>query len=216
MKRVSNTRAKKDIHSILKILILEYPDAKCGLTYKTPFELLIATILSAQTTDIKVNKVTSKLFSKYKSVYDIATLSSDELEDMIKELGLYRNKTKSILETVKRLIDEHDGEVPKNRKDLQNLAGVGRKTANVILSTAFDIPALAVDTHVFRVTRRLGLTDGSTPIKVEEDLMEQIPKSSWTLAHHLFIYHGRSKCLARNPKCEHCPLSHCCNYYNNL
>jgi len=193
---------------ILETLAAHYPDAKCALNHSNAFELLIATILSAQCTDERVNQVTERLFKKYNTPEAFARLSPPELELEIKELGLFRNKAKNIIAMCRQLLAEHDGDVPRDRESLERLPGVGRKTANVVLSNAFGVPAIAVDTHVFRVARRLGLAsdDATTPLAVEQQLMENIPRELWSQAHHWLIHHGRRICEARKPKCGICPL----------
>lgn len=192
---------------ILEILARTYPDAKCELNHSSPFELLVATILSAQCTDKRVNMVTERLFSKYNTPEDFAQLTQEELEEEIKELGLFRSKARSIIAMSRQLLEDFDGEVPQERRSLESLPGVGRKTANVVLSNAFGIPAIAVDTHVFRVARRLGLAKGATtPLATEEQLMQNIPREQWSAAHHWLIHHGRRICEARRPRCEVCPL----------
>lgn len=200
-------RTEERRRRILELLQFHYPDAKCELNHSTPFELLVATILSAQSTDVRVNMVTERLFAKYNTPEDFAALSNETLEEEIKEIGLYRNKAKHIIQMSRQLIDEYDGEVPQEREALEKLPGVGRKTANVVISTAFGVPAIAVDTHVFRVANRLGLVyRAKTPLETERQLMKNIPKSLWSPAHHWLIHHGRRVCHARNPQCEHCPL----------
>jgi len=192
---------------ILDALEEHYPDAKCALIHSNPFELLVATILSAQCTDERVNLVTARLFQKYKTPQDFARLTPKELEEEIKELGLFRNKAKNIVAMSQKLLLEYGGDVPKDRESLESLPGVGRKTANVVLSNAFDIPAIAVDTHVFRVANRLGLVSRApNPLAVERQLMKNIPKDRWSQAHHWLIHHGRQVCEARKPKCDVCPL----------
>ncbi|SKA84102.1 DNA-(apurinic or apyrimidinic site) lyase /endonuclease III [Clostridium sp. USBA 49] len=206
---------KDNVKEILDILEETYPDAKCELVHKNPFELLIATVLSAQTTDKKVNEVTKKMFNKYKTPYDFIKLKQEELEKEIKEIGLYKNKSKNIIGLSNMLINEFNGEVPKTKEELIKLPGVGRKTANVVLSNAFNVPAIAVDTHVFRVSNRIGIAESEDVIKTEEQLMENIPKERWSKAHHLLIFHGRRICTARNPKCEKCTIASYCKYYSN-
>lgn len=203
------------VSKILDVLSETYPDAECELDYSSSFELLVATILSAQTTDKKVNKVTEKLFKEYKTPQDFLTLTQSELENYIREIGLYRNKAKNILEMCKQLLDRHNGEVPSDMGDLTNLSGVGRKTANVVLSNAFGIPAIAVDTHVFRVANRIGLANGKNVEETETQLMNNICRNRWSEAHHLLIWHGRRMCDSRKPKCEICPLVQVCNFVNN-
>jgi len=206
---------KDNVKEILDILEETYPDAKCELVHKNPFELLIATVLSAQTTDKKVNEVTKKMFNKYKTPYDFIKLKQEELEKEIKEIGLYKNKSKNIIGLSNMLINEFNGEVPKTKEELIKLPGVGRKTANVVLSNAFNVPAIAVDTHVFRVSNRIGIAESEDVIKTEEQLMENIPKERWSKTHHLLIFHGRRICTARNPKCEKCTIASYCKYYSN-
>lgn len=203
----------KNINKILDILEETYPDAKCELDYTTPFELLIATILSAQCTDVRVNKVTSELFKEYNTPYDFAKLSESEISNYIKSCGLYKSKAQKIKQTSEQICREHDGQVPDTMEELTKLPGVGRKTANVVLSNAFNQDAIAVDTHVFRVTNRIGIVKTETPEKTEFELMKAIPKKRWSHAHHLFIFHGRRICKARKPECNNCPIKNNCNYY---
>ncbi len=197
---------------ILEILHSLYPDAHCELNFSTPFQLLIATILSAQTTDIKVNEVTRTLFAKYPTAHDYLTLSQEELEAEIRTIGLYKSKSKHILATCHILVEKYNGEVPKTREELEALPGVGRKTANVVLSNAFGIPAIAVDTHVFRVGNRLRLAKSDHVLETEEQLMKRIPKKLWSDAHHWLIWHGRRVCHARSPKCTNCELLPYCRF----
>ncbi|CDX01971.1 Endonuclease III [bioreactor metagenome] len=199
-----------NVNSILSILAATYPEAHCELNFSTPFELLIATMLSAQATDKKVNQVTARLFRDYKTPEQFLTMSLAEMEQAIKELGLYHNKAKNILATCHILVANYGGEVPGSMEALTQLPGVGRKTANVVLSNAFHIPAMAVDTHVLRVSNRLGLASGTNPDLIEKQLMSCIPRSQWIQAHHWLIWHGRRICAARNPKCPECPLSPLC------
>ena len=199
---------------ILKTLEETYPDAKPGLEFKNPFELLIATILSAQCTDRQVNKCTPALFAAYPNASAMAQAEPAELSQYIKSCGFYNNKTKNILAACKEIVEKYGGEVPSEREALQSLPGVGRKTANVVLSNAFGIPAIAVDTHVFRVSNRLGLADAKNVEKTEMQLMENIPEEKWSQAHHWLIWHGRKVCKARNPECEICTLSKLCRYHN--
>lgn len=190
-----------------------YPDAHCELNHISAFELLVATILSAQATDKKVNQVTEKLFQKYHTPESFITLSQENLEQEIKEIGLYHSKAKNILSMCNSLLERFDGQVPSNMEDLISLAGVGRKTANVVLSNAFDVPAIAVDTHVNRVSNRIGLASSEDVLKVEKQLMEAIPQDRWSKSHHLLIFHGRRTCKAKNPNCANCGISDLCNYY---
>lgn len=197
---------------ILEGLQSLYPDAHCELNFETPFQLLIATILSAQCTDAKVNQVTRDLFRKYPTPADFLTLSQEELEQEIKSIGLYKSKSKNILETCRILCEKYNGEVPQTREELEALPGVGRKTANVVLSNAFGIPAIAVDTHVFRVSNRLGLAESDQVYETEQQLMKRIPKKQWSDAHHWLIWHGRRICHARSPRCSECILRPLCKY----
>lgn len=195
------------------IAILEdvYGQEKCGLDFQSPFELLIATMLSAQCTDVRVNKVTSELYKAYNTPEKILSLTEDQLLSKIKTCGLANTKAKNIMKTCHLLLSEYGGEVPRTMEELIALPGVGRKTANVVMSNAFGIPAIAVDTHVFRVSKRIGLAKGNNVNQVEKDLMKNIPKEKWSRAHHQLIWHGRKVCTARNPHCESCPLSVCCD-----
>ncbi|MBD1373804.1 endonuclease III [Hazenella sp. IB182357] len=201
---------------ILSILAELYPDAHCELDFRNPFELLIATMLSAQSTDKQVNKVTKNLFAELPHPQDYILLTEEEIATYIRGLGLYRNKSKSIKKTCTLLMEKYNGEVPKNRAALEALPGVGRKTANVVLSNAFGVPALAVDTHVQRVANRLALADSDKPLETEQQLMRKIPRSEWTDTHHRIIFHGRRICAARNPKCSTCPLLPFCWYGKNM
>jgi len=198
---------------ILNTLKELYPDAKCELNYETPFQLLVATILSAQTTDKKVNEVTKDLFKEYPDVDGFLTLSIEELEVRIKQIGLYRTKAKNLMIMCNQLKNNFKGEVPQTMEEIITLAGAGRKTANVVLSNAFGVPSIAVDTHVFRVSNRLALADSDNVLEVEKQLQQEIPKKEWSLAHHLLIFHGRRLCMARNPKCSECPLKNRCKHY---
>ncbi len=206
-------RIKKLNREILDILYEMYPDAHCELEHETPFQLLIATVLSAQTTDKKVNQVTRKLFSKYKNPQDFAALDYGDLEKEIKEIGLFRNKAKNIVNLSRDLIAKFNGEVPRTHEELMSLPGVGRKTANVVLSNAYGIPALAVDTHVFRVSNRIGLATASNVEETEKQLTKEIPKDEWIKAHHSLIFHGRRICKAQNPNCAQCALASRCREY---
>ena len=197
---------KRRASKILSLLKRYYPEAKCSLEHETPLQLLIATILSAQCTDARVNKVTPSLFAKYQTVSDFANADLSELEEVIRSTGFYRNKAKNIKGCCQKLLIKFGGEIPKEIENLSNLPGVGRKTANVVLGNVFGIPGMVVDTHVGRLSRRMALTVNEDPVKVEHDLMEIIPKEDWTLTSHLLIDHGRAVCDARNPKCESCFL----------
>ncbi|WP_315067848.1 endonuclease III [uncultured Clostridium sp.] len=203
---------KARTRKIVNILKETYPDAKCELNYETPLQLLIATILSAQTTDKKVNEVTKDLFRDYPDLDAFLTLTNEELEKRIKQIGLYRNKSKNLILMFNQLKEKFNGEVPRTMEEITSLAGAGRKTANVVLSNAFNVPSIAVDTHVFRVSNRLELACSENVLEVEKQLQGELPKKEWTLMHHLLIFHGRRCCIARNPKCGECPLNHLCKY----
>lgn len=183
------------------------------LEFSTPFELLVATILSAQATDVSVNKATEKMFKKANTPEDFARLDLKTIESYIRSIGLYKNKAKYILATCKILISDYNSEVPVDKKELMKLPGVGRKTANVVLSNAFDIPAIAVDTHVFRVSNRIGLADAKNVDLTEKQLENNIDKSRWRKTHHQLITHGREICKARNPLCSQCPIKEICLYF---
>ena len=204
---------KEEALKVIEILKNTYSNAKSGLKFTNPFELLIATILSAQCTDKRVNIITDRLFKKYKTPEDFLKLTPEELQEEIRECGLYRNKSKSILETCKILKEKYDSKVPETLEELMTLPGVGRKTANVVLSNAFSKQAIAVDTHVFRVSNRIGLADSKDVFTTEKQLMELIPENLWSLSHHLLIHHGRNLCTARKPKCDECPVNHLCLYF---
>lgn len=206
---------EKNIKEIIGYFEEKYPDPETALEYKTPFQLLVATIMSAQTTDVQVNKVNGELFEKYQKPNDFANLSVDELQKEIQSIGLYKNKSKYIIETSKMIVENYDGKVPKSRKELTKLPGVGRKTANVVLANAFDQKTIAVDTHVFRVANRLGLVDTNKRDQVEQDLMEVVPENYWAKFHHWLIFHGREVCKARKPRCDDCEISSYCDYYLN-
>lgn len=205
-----------DVTKILNILEETYPDAKCALGFKSPYELMVATILSAQCTDVRVNKVTSELYKEYNTPEKMIELTERQLGEKIKSCGFYNNKSKNILAASKILIEKYNGKVPSNLEQLTELPGVGRKTANVVLSNAFGIPAIAVDTHVFRVSNRIGIANSKNVEDTEKQLMENIPKDRWSQSHHLLIFHGRNICIARKPKCDSCPINQYCNYYKEL
>lgn len=211
---MGNMLNKQEIDEVLKILKKLYPNAKSELNYTNPFELLIATILSAQSTDKRVNMITKDLFKDYKNPKDFLRLSQEELGEIIKSIGFYRNKSKNILKTCEILVHKYNSSVPKTREELIKLPGVGRKTANVVISNAFDKDAIAVDTHVFRVSNRIGLSDSKNVKDTEKQLMENIEKENWSDAHHWLIFHGRRICKARKPKCDECPLTRYCIYFN--
>lgn len=207
---------KTNIPKALEILQQNYSNAKCALNFKSPYELLIATMLSAQCTDERVNMVTEVLFKEYNTPEKMVSLTEEQLGGIIKSCGFYKNKSKNILATSRELLLKYMGEVPKTMEQLVELPGVGRKTANVVLSNAFGVPAIAVDTHVFRVSNRLGLATGDTPDEVEQQLMKNIPKKLWSDAHHYIIWHGRKICNSRKPKCDECPLAPYCDFNNGL
>ncbi|MBL4932560.1 endonuclease III [Clostridium paridis] len=207
---------KKSTGKVLELLKEAYPDAKCELDHNSPFQLLVATILSAQTTDKKVNEVTESLFKEYPDLDSFLILTHEELENRIKQIGLYRNKAKNIYLMCRQLKDKFNGEVPNTMEGITSLAGAGRKTANVVLSNAFGVPAIAVDTHVFRVSNRIGLAEANNVEKTEEQLMKEIPKNQWSHAHHLLIFHGRRCCTARKPNCEGCVINKYCNYFKTI
>ncbi|MFB7638440.1 endonuclease III [Peribacillus butanolivorans] len=188
-----------------------FPDAHCELNHSNPFELVIAVALSAQCTDVLVNKVTKDLFQKYKTPEDYISVPIEELENDIRSIGLFRNKAKNIQKLSRMLIEEYDREVPRDRDELTKLPGVGRKTANVVVSVAYDVPAIAVDTHVERVSKRLGLCRWKDSVlEVEKTLMVKIPKEEWSVTHHRLIFFGRYHCKAQSPRCETCPLLELC------
>lgn len=200
-------RLKKRAEKQIAILKKMYPDAKCALSYTTPFQLLVATVLSAQCTDKRVNIVTQDLFKKYPDAKAMANLTQTELEKLIKSTGFYKNKAKSLLATSKLLVEKYGGKVPKTMEELTALPGIGRKTANVILGNAYHIASgITVDTHVGRISKRLGLTHHTDPVKIEKDLCELIPQKDWIIFSHLLISHGREICTARKKDCCTCPL----------
>ena len=195
----------------LRRLAAAYPDAKPALEYRTPFELLVSTMLAAQCTDRQVNKCTRVLYEKYNTPAQFAALTEEQLEPYIKSCGFFRAKGKNILATSRLLVERYGGQVPPDRDALTQLPGVGRKTANVVVSNAFGIPAIAVDTHVFRVSNRIGRADAKTVEKTEEQLMARIPQKDWSAAHHWLIYHGRQVCGAKKPRCEGCCVACVCD-----
>lgn len=199
-------------HELFRRFQAANPHPATELNYTSPFELLIAVMLSAQATDISVNKATQQLFPVANTPEKILALGEARLIDYIKTIGLYRSKAKHIIGTCERLLDLHQGQVPRQREALQQLPGVGRKTANVVLNCAFGEPTIAVDTHIFRVARRLGLSNGKTPDAVEQDLLKAVPAEYRQDCHHWIILHGRYTCKARTPECWHCPVSDLCRY----
>ncbi len=207
----SASQAKSRAVKIAKLLAMEYADARCALDFSNPLELLIATILSAQCTDVRVNMVTPALFKKYRTAADFAAAKRGDLEKAIQSTGFFRNKAKSIQECCRKIAEEYDGEVPRSMEELVKLPGVGRKTANVVLGTAFGIASgVVVDTHVARLAYRLGLTKQKDPVKIEQDLMAQLPRRQWVDFAHRLIHHGRRICTARKPRCEDCVLDEVC------
>jgi endonuclease-3 len=207
----STRDAKQRIIPIIRKLKREYPEAKTALEHADPLELLVATILSAQCTDARVNMVTKNLFKKYQSAEDYANANPEVFEQEIKSTGFFRNKTKSIIGMAQALVEKHDGDVPASMDELTALPGVGRKTANVVLGNAFHIDeGIVVDTHVKRLANRLKLSTKTDPVKIEQDLVKIVPKRDWTVFSHLLILHGRRVCPARKPKCDICPVSGLC------
>lgn len=210
---MKGTHMNRDtISLVLDALENTYTDATCALNFGSPFELLISTILSAQCTDRQVNIVTETLFKRFSKPEDFAQLSPEELEPHIKSCGFYITKARNIVLTSRALLEKHGGEVPRTMEELTALPGVGRKTANVVLSNAFGEDAIAVDTHVFRVSNRIGLVKAKTPEDAEKQLRENLPRETWSRAHHWIIWHGRQICHARKPECAHCPVLPWCEY----
>lgn len=201
---------------IIRALSKEIPDSKIALQFSTPFELLIATILSAQCTDVRVNEVTKVLFKKYRSPKEFAKVELKALEEDIRPTGFFRNKAKTIQKCCQELLARFNGKVPDTLEALITLPGVGRKTANVLLGNAFGIPGIVVDTHVQRISQRIGLTEKDDPVKIEFDLMEVVPKEEWTHVSNLLIWHGRRTCIARKPHCDQCVIRRWCDYGTNL
>ena len=200
-------RAKKIIAALRKT----YPDAHCELNYSNPLELLIATVLSAQCTDKRVNQVTAELFRKYRTAADYANANSTALEQDIKTTGFFRNKARNLQACCRKLVEQHGGKVPRTMEELTHLDGVGRKTANVVLGNAYGINAgIVVDTHVARLSQRLGITREKTPEKIEQELMKLVPRAQWTMFSHWLIWHGRRRCYARNPDCLNCEIKTLC------
>ena len=197
---------------ILELLEKAYPDAHCELNFLTPLQLLTATVLSAQTTDKQVNKVTEKMFRDHPDLDSMLEMSREEIIGYIRSIGFFNSKADHLYLMWRMIKEDFDGEVPRTMEELTRLPGVGRKTANVVLSNAFDVPAIAVDTHVFRVANRLGLAHAKDVAETEKQLMEHIDKAWWSRAHHLLIFHGRYCCSARKPMCETCPVRHLCEF----
>ena len=206
---------QKKAVKIIKKLKEMYPDATCSLDFTTPFQMLVAVCLSAQCTDERVNKTTPSIFAKYPTVYDFNNMDIKVLEELIHPCGFYKNKAKNLKAASKIIVEKFNGEVPDNMEDLTSSPGVGRKSANVIMLEAFHNPqGIAVDTHAKRISNRLGFSDGSDPLKIEQDLLKVIPKEYYYDVNHLLVWHGRNTCTARNPKCEECALKDLCKEYN--
>lgn len=209
---MKSTVHDNEISMILDILETMYPEAACALDYRDPFQLVVAVALSAQTTDVSVNKATPALFAKYPTPEALAEADQEDVMDLIRTIGLYRNKSRNIISMAQKLVSEFGGKVPDTYEGLVSLPGVGRKTANVVLAEGFGVPRIAVDTHVFRVANRIGITDEKDVTATEEELMRRLPEDRWILAHHLLIFHGRRCCHARKPECGRCGLKDICLY----
>lgn len=207
---------KKEANIIVDILTNYHNDAKCELDHSTPFELLIAVILSAQCTDKRVNIITKKLFSVASTPEDFNNIKLEDLEQLIYSAGFYKNKALNIKKTAKEIVENYNGEIPKTKQELEKLPGVGRKTANVVASVAFDEPSIAVDTHVFRVSNRIGLVNTKNVYECEKQLMKLLDKSIWSRTHHVLIFQGRYICRSQSPKCDICPITAYCKYYKKL
>lgn len=213
---IDKQATQERVKAILPLLKKTYPDAKCALEHSNPLELLIATILSAQCTDVRVNIVTKTLFKKYKSAKDWADAPLEQIEQDIKTTGFFRNKAFNIKSACDRIISDYGGDVPDSMDELLKLNGVGRKTANVVLGNAFGTPGIVCDTHVLRLSRRLELSANTNDaVKLEFDLMEIVPKKNWTLFSHLLVFHGRNICKARKPDCPNCPIAKYCPAADN-
>lgn len=209
--RESGVRKRARAGAIYEILRESYPDAHCALDYRNPYELAVATILSAQCTDERVNLVTPALFRRYPTPQHLAGADQEEVETLIHSTGFFRNKARNLIGMAQSVVETHDGELPKTMEELVHLPGIGRKTANVILGNAYGLnEGVVVDTHVSRLTQRMGLTGRTDPVRIEKELTEIFPRESWTLLSHLLISHGRAICTARKPRCAECPLSHLC------
>lgn len=204
---------KEQINDMLDKLEMTYPDADCALNHSSVFQLLVAVVLSAQTTDKSVNVVTEDLFKLYPDAHALSSITEEELQERIRRIGMYKTKAKNVLALARKLVEEYDGQVPEDYEKLIELPGVGRKTANVVLAVGFGHQRIAVDTHVFRVSNRIGLVDEKDVLKTELALMEVIPEHRWSRTHHSLIFHGRNCCDARKPRCEECCISSYCKYY---
>jgi endonuclease-3 len=203
------------IEKLICKLVDKYPDAKCSLDFATPLELMVAVILSAQSTDAMINKITPALFARFKTAADYATCDISELEHFVKSSGFYRNKAKNIKNACKVIVEKYNGNVPDTMSELTSLPGIGRKTANVILLNAFNkCEGIAVDTHAKRISNRIGLSQNTDPEKIEKDLLNKIPQKYWGKMNHLFVYHGRAACIARKPKCDECCIKEFCEFGN--
>jgi endonuclease-3 len=213
--KVKKKEAARRVRNIWPVLTKTYPKAKSALKFVNPLEMLIATILSAQCTDVRVNMVTPGLFKKYKSAKDWAKADLKQIESEIRSTGFYHNKAANIKGACTKIVEQFGGKIPDTMAELVELPGVGRKTANVVLGNAFGIPGIACDTHVIRLSGRLGLSENSDPVKLEFDLAEIVPKKNWTAFSHALILHGRNVCKARKPDCENCPISKYCPAANN-
>ncbi len=207
---------KNEVRDFVEILKQTYPDATCSLDFKTPFQMVVAVMLSAQCTDERVNKTTPALFERCKTVQDFADIDIKELEEIIHPCGFYKNKAKNIKLCAKQVLENFDGKVPDNMDDLQSLAGVGRKSANVVMLEVFNKPqGIAVDTHAKRISNLIELSKESDPSKIEQDLVKIFPKEYLKDINHLFVWHGRNTCIARNPKCDLCSVKEFCKHYKN-
>ena len=203
---------KQQREAILALLEENYKGMETALNYTTPFELLVAVIMSAQCTDERVNKITARIFPKYNTPAKMGALTQEQLEEEIRDCGLFRSKAKNLLATCKMLVEEYNSVIPDTIEELMKLPGAGKKTANVVASIVYNVPAIAVDTHVFRESHRLGLAKGDDPLAVEKELQKAIPKAKWSAAHHWLIWHGRKVCKARKPLCSECVLVELCPY----
>ena len=216
VKKNTNLLTKSDIKKLLDILDEEYKEAKCGLDYTCPLDLTVALILAAQCTDKRVNMIRPIVFTKYPTVYEFANANISELEDIIHSCGFYKNKAKNIIKMANNVVYKYDGNVPNTMEELTSLPGIGRKSANIILQECFNITeGIAVDTHVTRITQKLGLTENSDPVNIEKDLMKVLPKKYWNKINHMLVNHGRAVCDAKKPKCDICPVNHICISYRN-
>lgn len=209
---LTQTANRERARAIYAELDKAYPEAECSLDHRTPLQLLVSTILSAQCTDARVNKITPALYKRFKNQQDFVDAPIEEVQKYIQSCGFYKNKAKNIVGACKRMLEKHGGEVPRTLDELLALPGVGRKTANVILGTAFGVPGVVVDTHCGRIARRLGFTKNTDPVKVEHDLMKIWRKEDWSLFSHFMVFHGRAVCDSRSPKCSHCPVREQCPF----